>query len=253
MHFSYLQVLITDQGIDHRVTSAYHPQSNGLTKHTNQTIKKGLRKTLEGRHKEWPKFVNRVLYGIHLHRPRSTRQLPYKLLYGFDARFSLNNKLDQLNQVPEDDAVTTEEADDERLRVFLQGVDKHNEEIDNCRSEARENIVIEQSKQKTTYDAAHAACPFKVGSKVLLHSSRQLTRMAKQLEENFTGPYIIHRLTKANTAYLTKMDGTVLKKTVSCAQLKLFIDKPASTAVTITINKSSDESKSEAYDSPPAK
>uniref|UniRef100_A0A914WGY3 Uncharacterized protein n=1 Tax=Plectus sambesii TaxID=2011161 RepID=A0A914WGY3_9BILA len=87
---------------------------------------------------------------------------------------------------------------------------------------------------------------------VLLHSSRQLTRMAEQLEENFSGPYIIHRLTKANTAYLTKMDVTVLKKTVSCAQLKLLIDQPASTAVTIVINKS-DESELEAYDSPPAK
>uniref|UniRef100_A0A914WWA7 OTU domain-containing protein n=1 Tax=Plectus sambesii TaxID=2011161 RepID=A0A914WWA7_9BILA len=126
-------------------------------------------------------------------------------------------------------------------------------EIDAGRLEVWENIVIEQSKKKTVYDAAHAACPFKNGSKVLLHSSRQLTRMAEQLEENFTGPYIIHRLTKANTAYLTKMDGTVLKKTVSCARLKLFINKPASTAVTITINKSSDKSESEAYDSLPAK
>uniref|UniRef100_A0A914UYU0 Integrase catalytic domain-containing protein n=1 Tax=Plectus sambesii TaxID=2011161 RepID=A0A914UYU0_9BILA len=107
-------------GIDHRVTSAYHPQSNGLTERTNQTIKNG--------------------------------------------------------------------------------VDKHNEEIDDCRSEARENIVIKQSKQNTTYDAAHVACPFKVVSKVLLHSSHQLMQMAKQLEENFTGPYIIHHLTKANTA-----------------------------------------------------
>uniref|UniRef100_A0A914VFJ2 OTU domain-containing protein n=1 Tax=Plectus sambesii TaxID=2011161 RepID=A0A914VFJ2_9BILA len=48
------------------------------------------------------------------------------------------------------------------------------------------------------------------------------------------------------------MDCTVLNKTVSCARLKLFINNPASTAVTIIINKS-DESESEAYDSPPAK
>uniref|UniRef100_A0A914X4H7 OTU domain-containing protein n=1 Tax=Plectus sambesii TaxID=2011161 RepID=A0A914X4H7_9BILA len=74
--------------------------------------------------------------------------------------------------------------------------------------------------------------------------------MAKQLEENFTGPYIIHRLTKANTAYLARMDGTVMKKMVSCARLKLFIDKPVSiAAITIT---NSDESESE-VDSPPAK
>uniref|UniRef100_A0A914UWQ7 OTU domain-containing protein n=1 Tax=Plectus sambesii TaxID=2011161 RepID=A0A914UWQ7_9BILA len=47
------------------------------------------------------------------------------------------------------------------------------------------------------------------------------------------------------------MNGMVLKKMVSCAQLKLFIDKPASTAVT-SISKS-DESESEAYDSLSAK
>uniref|UniRef100_A0A914X6U7 OTU domain-containing protein n=1 Tax=Plectus sambesii TaxID=2011161 RepID=A0A914X6U7_9BILA len=61
--------------------------------------------------------------------------------------------------------------------------------------------------------------------------------MAKQLEENFTRPYINHHLTKANTAYLMKMDGMVLKKMISCARLKLFIDKLASAVVTIIINK----------------
>uniref|UniRef100_A0A914UHT3 Uncharacterized protein n=1 Tax=Plectus sambesii TaxID=2011161 RepID=A0A914UHT3_9BILA len=75
--------------------------------------------------------------------------------------------------------------------------------------------------------------------------------MAKQLEENFARPYIIHHLTKANTTNQAKMDGTVLKKIVSCAQMKLFIKKPASIVV-ITITKF-DKSESEAYDSPPAK
>uniref|UniRef100_A0A914XC38 Uncharacterized protein n=1 Tax=Plectus sambesii TaxID=2011161 RepID=A0A914XC38_9BILA len=86
---------------------------------------------------------------------------------------------------------------------------------------------------------------------VLLHRSRQLTQMAEQLEEPFIAPNIIHRLTKANITYLARMDGMVLKKMVSCAQLKLFINKPASAAVT-SISKS-DESESEAYDSLSAK
>uniref|UniRef100_A0A914VEC1 Integrase catalytic domain-containing protein n=1 Tax=Plectus sambesii TaxID=2011161 RepID=A0A914VEC1_9BILA len=88
MRFGYPQVLITDQvrefcnkdmdkfcsvnGTNHRVMSASRPQSNGLTKRMNQVIKNKLQKTLEARHKEWPKFVNRVLYSICLHQPRST-------------------------------------------------------------------------------------------------------------------------------------------------------------------------------------
>jgi transposase InsO family protein len=30
-------------GIDHRLSTAYHPQTNGQTKRTNQTIKQYLR------------------------------------------------------------------------------------------------------------------------------------------------------------------------------------------------------------------
>lgn len=64
MRFGYPRVLITDQGrelcnkemnefcvvngIDQRVTSAYCPQSNGLTERTNQTNKKVCAKRLKG-------------------------------------------------------------------------------------------------------------------------------------------------------------------------------------------------------------
>ncbi|KAL6741773.1 hypothetical protein Aduo_014995 [Ancylostoma duodenale] len=188
MRSGYRRVLITDQGrefcnkemgqfcntngIDHRVTSAYCPQSNGLTERTKQTIKNGLRKALEGRRKEWPRFVNRVLYGIRLHRPRSTKESPYKLLYGFDARISLDNKLEQLNQPPDNDDEVSDDAEERRLQLFLEGIEERNELVQASRAKARENIKIEQSKQKTAYDIAHAPPPFKRGSKVLLHSSR---------------------------------------------------------------------------------
>ncbi|KAL6735851.1 hypothetical protein Aduo_006258 [Ancylostoma duodenale] len=237
MRFAYPRVLITDQGrefcnkemgqfcntngINHMVTSAYCPQSNGLTERTNQTIKNGLRKALEGRRKEWPRFVNRVLYGIRLHRPRSTKESAYKLLYGFDARIFPDNKLEQLNQSPDE---VSDDAEERRLQLFLEGVEERNELMQTSRAKARESIKIEQSKQKTAYDIAHAPPPFEKGSKVLLHSSRQLTRMAEQLEPNFTGPYIIDRITKANTVYLARMDGAVLNKTVISARLKLFVE-----------------------------
>uniref|UniRef100_A0A914XA52 OTU domain-containing protein n=1 Tax=Plectus sambesii TaxID=2011161 RepID=A0A914XA52_9BILA len=108
-------------------------------------------------------------------------------------------------------------------------------------------FVLKKEGMMLSFEEVEESMRKGIIDKVLLHRSHQLTQMAEQLEENFTGPYI-HRLMKANITYLARMDGTVLKKTVSCGQLKLFIDKPASTAVT-SISKS-DESESEAYSTP---
>uniref|UniRef100_A0A914X830 Uncharacterized protein n=1 Tax=Plectus sambesii TaxID=2011161 RepID=A0A914X830_9BILA len=50
--------------------------------------------------------------------------------------------------------------------------------------------------------------------------------MAKQFETKFTSPYFIDRVTQANTCYLMRNNTTALKKPVSAASLKLFIEKP---------------------------
>ena len=48
-------------GTDQRVTSAYHPQSNGLCE-TNRTIKDSLVKVLEENPKKWPNVIEGVLF-----------------------------------------------------------------------------------------------------------------------------------------------------------------------------------------------
>ncbi|KAL6723417.1 hypothetical protein Aduo_018427 [Ancylostoma duodenale] len=73
--------------------------------------------------------------------------------------------------------------------------------------------------------------------------------MAEQLEANFTNPYIIDRITKANTVYLARMNGTLLKKTVSSARLKLFVENsPAN--VTISNDNCSNTNKENLHKSP---
>ena len=41
-------------GVEQRITSAYHPQSNGLIERRNRTIKNSLVKVLNGNPLEWP-------------------------------------------------------------------------------------------------------------------------------------------------------------------------------------------------------
>ena len=49
-------------GTEQRITSAYHPQSNGLCQHQNRTVKDSLVKVLDKKLKEWPNITDRILF-----------------------------------------------------------------------------------------------------------------------------------------------------------------------------------------------
>ena len=45
-------------GTEQRITSAYHPQSNGLCELQNHTIKDSLVKVQEEKPREWPNIID---------------------------------------------------------------------------------------------------------------------------------------------------------------------------------------------------
>ena len=49
-------------GTQQRVTSAYHPQSNGLVERQNRTIKNALAKVLDQNPEQWPYVIDGVLF-----------------------------------------------------------------------------------------------------------------------------------------------------------------------------------------------
>ena len=51
---------------EHCVTSAYHPQSNGLTEHFNQTSQTALIKLVNESQNDWNDYLSGVLFGYRL-------------------------------------------------------------------------------------------------------------------------------------------------------------------------------------------
>uniref|UniRef100_A0A914WZY6 Integrase catalytic domain-containing protein n=1 Tax=Plectus sambesii TaxID=2011161 RepID=A0A914WZY6_9BILA len=211
--FGMPKVLISDQGgefcnklldgfceangIDHRMTAAYHPQSNGATDQANQTIKKQLRKIAEDNCNTWPKHLNRVLFGLRTHVPRATKYSPFELVYGFKARFAVDNKLEEgSEQAGEDD------DEEQRIMIYLASIDAHFDGIKHQRKIAHANIKIEQAKQKKAYDEKHTPCPFKKGDLVKLQQSRKGTRQGGKMLPNFIGPLTVQRIKKSQTMIL---------------------------------------------------
>ena len=68
-------------GTDQRVTSVYHPQSNGLCERQNRTIKDSLVIVLEENPKKWPNIIEGVLFAHRVSVHYSKKFSTFFLLY----------------------------------------------------------------------------------------------------------------------------------------------------------------------------
>lgn len=95
--FGCAKVVITDQGrefvnsineelmsltgTNHRITSAYHPQSNGLVERFNQTLQNSLRKCSLKSSDDWDSLLPSVLFAIRTSVQKSTKYTPFQLMF----------------------------------------------------------------------------------------------------------------------------------------------------------------------------
>ena len=109
-------------GTEQRVTSAYHPQSNGLCGRQNRTIKDSLVKILEENPKEWPSVIQGVLFAHRASVHYSTKFSPFFLLYNRHPTLPIDIKY---NLVKESyDNTVDEPYDYETFRTVLNSSSK---------------------------------------------------------------------------------------------------------------------------------
>ena len=62
-------------GFKHKITSAYHPQSNGLDERLNQTLKSKLQQLVNEHMDDWDELINNILFAYRSSRQDSTSAL----------------------------------------------------------------------------------------------------------------------------------------------------------------------------------
>jgi len=77
-------------GIQTKLLTAFHPQTNGQTEHMNQELEQYLRFFVDHRQKDWPKWLVSAEFAINNKIHSTTKVFPFMANYGREIRMGGN-------------------------------------------------------------------------------------------------------------------------------------------------------------------
>nr|KYP39784.1 Retrovirus-related Pol polyprotein from transposon 17.6 [Cajanus cajan] len=198
-------------GIQHKVTSVEHPQTNGQAESANKVILTELKKRLGEAKGAWAEQLPEVLWAYRCTPQSTTQETPFRLVYGSDAMIPV-----EIGEPSFRRAHFNESNNDTQLRVNL-------DIVENIRERAQ--VVAEATKQryKRRFDSRVKLREFREGDLVwrATGEARKDPRQGK-LAPNWDGPFRIrHNLN--NGAYkLEYLSGEPISRTWNSSHLKVY-------------------------------
>lgn len=163
-----------------RHSTAYHPQTNGLTERTNRTFINMLSMYVTSDHKNWDEVLPFVTYAFNSAKHETTGYSPFYLLYARSPRHTLDTIFPF---VVHDDLSIAETL---------------------CRAEearrlARLRTLAAQDSSKTRYDSQHRHVTYVPGDLVWVWTPIRRRGLSQKLLAHYAGPFVIlHRLSEVN-------------------------------------------------------
>ena len=175
-------------GTKQRITSAYHPQANGLCERQNRSIKEALVKVLDENPEDWPYVIDGILFAHRVSRHYSTKFFQFFMLYNrepvlpIDVKYGLNP-----------DGPTIDYPFD--LKTFKDIYSVTQSMRTEVHAKAGQNITKAQDKQKRDYNRRHAApTKIQVGDEILLKNLKREDGKGGKFSYKWLGPYIVNKL-----------------------------------------------------------
>jgi transposase InsO family protein len=158
----------------HHKTTAYHPQSNGLTERLNHTLADMLSMYVNSTHTNWDVVLPFVTFAYNTSLQASSHYTPFSLVYARDVTTPLDALFSYaLNSDSRTNAIFTAAQEARQL--------------------ARSAIMRSQKLQELRYNASHSPVTFAVGEFVWIRFPTRQVGLAEKLLRKFHGPFRILR------------------------------------------------------------
>ena len=187
-----------------RLSTAYHPQTDGQTERANRTMEEILRAYVHPLGDDWDQHLADAEFAYNNSEHASSGQTPFQTAYGYHPR----TPVDLYNPVEAEDTPAAEQ--------FLHTI---------LRNHAAAKAALEQANQrsKEAYDRHRARTPFRKGEWAFLDASHYTFQGDQnKLKPPFLGPYRIKEMKGPLAAQLELPSRTRIHPTVNVSRLKHF-------------------------------
>ncbi|RWS28099.1 pol polyprotein-like protein [Leptotrombidium deliense] len=207
---SLMQEVIKLMHTKHKMTTAFHPQTNGLCERFNGTLATMISHYVDSVHKEWDRVIHFLVFAYNSSVQSTTKFSPHFLMFGKEPLTPLEVMLD------------TPSLSNYNSKTYSYLLLKH---LNFIREIALKNIENAAIKNKAKYDLKHRECDFKIGDKVLVFFPLRKIGRSEKLLHKFLGPFKIIKMYSPLVFEVESLFGKPKRDTVHVSRLKHYTDR----------------------------